>query len=248
LSPKPESKRLSVEFLPPRTLARVEDCLCVIIDVVRASSTLCALGENGNPEIFLADSAIDARKYRDQHLPTAALGGEQDGLPLPNFDFGNSPLEVQELNFSNRQVIFGTTNGTYAARTCQGARSIVFGCIRNLDAIVEEAINFDGERVVLVCAGSHNAFALDDAVCAGMLADRISQSNPNLDDSALAAQAIHHHYPNPEQALKISDSGRRLNRVGITEDLAYCAAANASTYIPRISVGAFDKEHRIQLT
>ena len=76
MSPKHESKRLSVEFLPPRTLARVEDCLCVIIDVVRASSTLCALGENGNPEIFLADSAIDARKYRDQPLDLRNVGVE----------------------------------------------------------------------------------------------------------------------------------------------------------------------------
>jgi len=247
LSTKSDHKGLSVEFLP-RKLEGIEDCLCVVIDVVRASSTLCALSENGDPEIFLADSAIDARKYRDRRLPAAALGGEQNGLPLPSFDFGNSPLEIQALNFSNRQVIFGTTNGTYAARTCQGARATVFGCIRNLDAIAEEVTSFDGERVILVCAGSHNTFALDDAVCAGMMVDRLSQSNLKLDDSALAAKAISHHYPNYVQAVKISDSGQRLDKVGLTEDLIYCSTANASTCIPRISVGTFDKDHRIQLT
>ena len=131
------------------------------------------IAANGNPPIYLADSAPDALAHRDGERPEAWAGGELDGLPLPGFQFGNSPREVDAMDFSGREIVFGTVNGPRAARMASAAEHVSMAGFLNLTAAAERAAATDPETVRIVCAGSHRVFALDDAVCAGRIAGRL---------------------------------------------------------------------------
>ena len=217
----------------------------MVVDAVRAGATLVAMAEAGDPEVYLASSAEAARAYRDAKAPHALLGGEAGGLPLEGFDLGNSPAEWARTDLAGKTVVFGTTNGTRAASVCRGAERVCFGAFVNAAAAAEAALAVATAAVKIVCAGSSGRFALDDAVCAGFMVRELLKRGAEPEDSALAAAAIAKGYPDVEEMLRSSDSGRRLLKVGLEADLHDCARLNVSTRVPTLARRSFTAERRL---
>lgn len=116
---------------------------CIVVDVIRATSTLCVLFERGCQSVLVAPSVAAARAARTDLAASnvdVLLAGEVDGQPPPGFDYGNSPAEFARHHFHGRDIIFATTNGTRAILACAGSLAILTGALRNASAVTRTAL------------------------------------------------------------------------------------------------------------
>lgn len=115
------------------------DTRFVVVDVIRATTTLSVVFEHGARAVYATRDIASARQVQRERIPTARLAGERGGLPPEGFDFGNSPAEMTEEKCAGRELVFATTNGTRALAACThvaGAR-IFTGAFRNGQAVAE---------------------------------------------------------------------------------------------------------------
>ena len=147
----------------------LHDTVCVVFDVLRATSTLVAALANGARRVFPVLTVENARSLRRERLPDALLGGERGGVRIEGFDLGNSPREYLAAAVAGRDVITTTTNGTVALAACAHARTVLAAGLVNLDATAGWLLGNRSlpEKLLLVCAGTGNDFALEDGFAAG---------------------------------------------------------------------------------
>jgi 2-phosphosulfolactate phosphatase len=168
--------RLEVAFLP-RDVSTPDRRVCVVLDVLRASSTLVTLLERGAAPLCVAGT-VDAARALAASLPAGALlCGEVGGLPPPGFDHGNSPTEMTGLALGCRAVVLATSNGTRALAALAPAPAVLVGCFLNASAVVARSLTLAhslGADLTLVCSGDANGsqFSLEDALAAGCLVER----------------------------------------------------------------------------
>jgi 2-phosphosulfolactate phosphatase len=238
---------LDVAFLPAEA-AGLEGRVAVVLDVLRASSTIVTLFDRGAVSIGLAESVEAARSEARQVLGPRVLCGEVGGLPPYGFDYGNSPTEFAGLDFGGKHVVMATTNGTAAVRACVSASAVLVGCLLNANALIREALDLlrELQGLVLVCAGRQGQFVLDDAIAAGYLCHiflnetkirdlPVSQSN-----SAIAAYRLFHSYSNLTSAVNESASAQALYPLRLEADVGYCAQTSITKRVPRL--GAVERE------
>ena len=234
-----------VAALPQRDLS---DATCVVFDVLRATSTMLAALSNGARRIYPVATVEEARALQRERHPGALLGGEREGVRIEGFDLGNSPREYTPEAVAGRDIICTTTNGTVALRACAGARTVVAGAWVNLDVLAFwlRRRHENMEPVVLVCAGTDEQFALEDALAAGGLIFRlISQVNAmgptSYGDAALALLWMYTTaHRDPLIAMRISSNGRRLHRIDLEEDVEWCAARTNLPWIAVMRDGALE--------
>jgi 2-phosphosulfolactate phosphatase len=235
--------RIEVSFVP-RLASEVEARVCVVIDVLRATSALVVLIERGTKEVVVCGTLAEARRVarRTGYL----LCGEVNSLPPPDFDYGNSPTEFAALDLRGRSAVLYTTNGTRALRRVADARAVLAGALLNCravaDAALAEAAGAD-RNIAIVCAGLEHGrrFSLEDAYAAGALVDslvaqaRASGLKPRLSDDALAALHLYRSYRGRALAcFRQADHGRSLIDLGFGHDLEFCARTDISTAVPRL--------------
>ena len=232
--------RLDVLFTPAGlTLAEVQGRTVFVIDILRATTTMCAALNNGARAILPVASAEEALKLA-QTLASddVRLAGEQNCLRIDGFHLGNSPREMTEAAVRGRTLILTTTNGTKALLACQGAAAVHPTCAANLSLAAEKArevLEQDGV-VLAVCAGRENAFALEDAYTAGRLVAAVlggSVKRRGLNDAALAGLDLVRRYGERwERPLRRSRAGRELIRLGFAEDVADAARLDDHPVLP----------------
>jgi 2-phosphosulfolactate phosphatase len=238
----PKPLALDVAFLPDEAVS-LEGRVAVVLDVLRASSTIVTLFDRGAASIGLAASVEEARSEPRQVLGPRLLAGEVGGLPPYGFDYGNSPTEFSQLDFSGKHVVMATTNGTAAVRACAGASAVLVGCLLNANAVIRESLELlrDLHGLALVCAGRQGQFVLDDAVAAGYLCHIFLNETKVRDlpvtpsNSALAAYRLYHSYPNLTSALNESASAKALQPLRLGADVAYCAQTSITKRVPRLA-------------
>lgn len=112
----------------------------IVVDIIRATTTLSVLFERGCRRVLIAAGIAEARAFRDAGGRAMLLAGEVGGVAPAGFDFGNSPAELGSAAVAGRDVIFATTNGTRALRACTGGRAIYAGALRNASAVCAAAL------------------------------------------------------------------------------------------------------------
>ena len=236
--------RLDVHFTPAE-LAGIElPDRVVVIDVLRATSTLVEALANGARAVFPVATADDAARIaQNVGRDSVLLCGERKGLPIEGFDLGNSPLEFSADRVADLSLVMTTTNGTRAFLTVAERRSakadpeatrILAGSFLNLGAVVERLRGGTG-TMALVCAGREGRFALEDAVCAGAIVRRLADGGAlELNDGAAAAGALaDRHMERLEALLAATAAGAHLRAIGREEDLAFCATLDRTDVVPR---------------
>lgn len=227
--------RLHVAFLPSLVLPGPQ--VCVVVDVIRASTTLVTLVERRAAQVLIASDVAAARRMASR-LEGAVLAGEEEGLPPQGFDYGNSPVDLSRADLAGRPVIFVTTNGTAAVRAVERDGPVLVGALRNGTAVSREAWETAGDRqadLTIVCAGRENAFGIDDAFCAGYLVDRVMQFGAvELTDGAMAGLRLYRSEPDALELFRLSAAGRNVIRLGLADDVTYCAERDVSTAVPRL--------------
>ena len=225
-----------VELLPG-TLPPDPQGVCAVVDVIRATTTLVAMAEAGDPEVWIAGDVDAARQAASQLGPGTLLCGERGGLPPEGFDHGNSPLEFQHADLSGRRAVLSTTNGAYAIERWGHSRRTFIAALRNAGAVSDRLLQDpDSPTITIACAGRSGALALDDLYTAGLIVERLLQKSPdlNLDESALTALHVTNAYPSADAALSASHSARLLKPVGLWDDVTYCAQIDESQVVPEV--------------
>jgi 2-phosphosulfolactate phosphatase len=222
----------------------VEAKVCVVIDVLRATSTLVVLIERGVRQVVVCGTLAEARRVarRTSYL----LCGEVNSLPPPDFDYGNSPSEFASLELRDRSAVLYTTNGTRALRQVAGAPAVLAGALLNRGAVAGAALAESaahGSGIAIVCAGLERGrrFSLEDTYAAGAVVDsllaqaRAAGRRPGLSDDALAAQRLYRSYRGRAlDCFRQTDHGRSLIDLGLGHDLEFCARTDVSTAVPRL--------------
>ena len=153
--------------------ARQAKGLAVIIDVFRAFSTACYVVRNGASEIIPVGDIELAYEFKEQN-PDYILMGERQGKMLPGFDYGNSPTDIQDIDFSGKTIIQTTSAGTQGFANAKDAEELISGSFVNAEAIAAYIKKKSPAEVSLVCMGTWAVKpAEEDTLCAEYIADRL---------------------------------------------------------------------------
>lgn len=212
-------------------LYNVEDHIVVIIDIFRATSSICYGIENGAKAIIPVSEVAECEAYREQNSGYL-LAAERDGKVVEGFDFGNSPFSYTKEKVAGKTVVLTTTNGTHALHVSRKAKRIVIGSFLNLTALCNWLKTQD-ENILLVCAGWKNNFNLEDTLFAGSVIEQLKSLEFKLDDAAIAANDLFQlgkHDIN--DYLKKTSHGERLKKLGIEKDIEFCLQTDLTTAIP----------------
>jgi len=202
----------------------------VVIDVIRATSTICQALATGYERVLCAAEVDDARALAAGGGVT--LGGERLGVMIDGFDLGNSPREY--LTVRTPTLAMSTTNGTRAIVTAaERCERVLIASLLNLAAVTEAARVHDDD-VAIFCAGVKGSFALDDSYVAGRIAGLLGDDRS---DAAEAAVRLAASYATAEEAFRASRSGRNLINHGpeLEADIPYCAQESLLAVVPRLT-------------
>jgi len=243
--------RLDVALVPA-LLTDLSGQVCIVVDVLRASSTIVTMLERGAQEVLLAPTIEEAHSLHEE-LPDYLLCGEEGGLPPPGFDYGNSPSEFSALDLKGQRVILCTSNGTRAVLAAAGAPLVLVGCLLNATAVASAAwreATARGLGIAVVCAGEEggSSFAAEDALGAGSIVDAIVEQGrrrPTALELTDETRAALEHYRaqrgREETALRETAHGRDLLALGFGQDMAFCARRDKSAAVPRLQRGERDR-------
>jgi len=209
--------------------------LGIVVDVLRATSSIAQALASGYRRVLCCAEIEDARSLAQTEGP-AKLAGERRLEHIEGFDFGNSPRDVAEAPRAPT-IVLSTTNGTRLLVDAASRFDHVYvGSLLNLEAVAAAARSHELDVAVL-CSGVLGELALDNAYCAGRIAEALGG---DATDSATAAIRLAGTYASAHDALAGSRSGWNLRRHGLAADIEWCARENALHAVPRFSrmVGA----------
>jgi len=212
-------------------LFKVEDYIVVVIDIFRATTSICYGIDNGAEAIIPVSQVEECVAYQEIH-PEYLLAAERNGEVVSGFDFGNSPFSYTKEKVNGKTVVLTTTNGTHALHLSRSAKKIIIGSFLNLTAVCDW-LKDQHENVLLVCAGWKNNFNLEDTLFAGAVTEHLKHSNFRLDDAAIAANDLYLlAKDNLDGYLKKTSHSERLKQLGIEKDIAFCLNVDLTTAIP----------------
>lgn len=212
--------------------------IVVVIDIFRATSSICYGIENGAEAIIPVATVEECRNYGRDCL----LAAERDGKVVDGFDFGNSPFSYTAEKVKGKTVVLTTTNGTFAIdESKKTAYQVIIGSFLNLDAVCNY-LKTQEQDVLLVCAGWKKKFNLEDTLFAGAVVHQLKSADYFLDDSSTAAEDLYILAKDNLQAYTAKTShSERLKKLGIEEDIKFCLNVNTVKSIPVLVDGRLVK-------
>jgi 2-phosphosulfolactate phosphatase len=211
--------------LPEVESAELVEATVVVIDVLRATTTIIEALANGARAIYPTDSTEEAvRLAASLGREDTLLCGERKGLKIEGFDLGNSPHEFTVEAVLDKKVVMSTTNGTKALGVVQEGARILVCAFTNLTAVARAVAN--DEHLVLICAGREDRFSLDDALCAGHLIQSIMDDRdeePELNDASRASRALASARKPTRRFLSMTAGGAAVIEIGLEDDIQICA-------------------------
>ncbi|MGD9898982.1 MAG: 2-phosphosulfolactate phosphatase [Calditrichaceae bacterium] len=216
----------------------------IVIDVLRASTSIVAAFANGCRSIYPVESLEEAKSMHIKS-PDALLCGERDGLRPDFFHLGNSPFEYTSEKVSGKDLILTTTNGTRALTIAKKANIVFVGSFVNLNAVLDKSLSA-GQDIVMLPAGRAGGFSWEDALCAGMMSYELNRRVCNLSMSDGARWSYYaflglfgqNPAPTAEQLTVLLGNtihGVHLKKIGFAKDLQFCADINRFKLIPTLS-------------
>ena len=160
--------RIDVHFNGSSTggQAELHDRVVLVIDVLRASTSIAAALNNGARAVIPFQGVDEAMtRARSLERSDVLLAGERKMVPIRGFDLGNSPGEFTPAVVQGKTIVMTTTNGTAALAGAQGAHEVLVGSFANYSVVVAwlRAAARADKSITLVCAGTDGRFALEDA-------------------------------------------------------------------------------------
>lgn len=225
-------KKIEVCFTPALfDLYKDDFDIIVVIDVLRATSAICAAFNNGVKELIPVSNIDVARDYQTKGY---LVGAERKGQIVEGFDFGNSPYSYMIPEVKGQTVVLSTTNGTKSINIAKSAGTVVIGALSNLDVLQKWLVE-QNKNVLCLCSGWQDKFNLEDTICAGAIAEHLLGTGKytSNDDSSIAAKYLYlSAKDNIFGYLKSSSHRRRLKKLNLNKDIKFCLTANTAPVIP----------------
>ena len=217
----------------------VSHSVIVIIDVLRATSTIATALENGAKAIIPVDSVAECMRIGKQI--NAITAGERDGKIAEGLEYGNSPFEYPREFIEGKTLVLTTTNGTRLLHMAlnNGATDIITGAFANLDVVCKYLVDKD-QPVILACAAWKDRVNIEDSLFAGMLIQKIkSHFNINCDASQMAEGLYEAARPGLYEFMEKKNASHfiRLSSFGLQEDIKFCLTPNTAKALPVYSEG-----------
>jgi 2-phosphosulfolactate phosphatase len=226
------SKTIDVCFTPALFhLYDASESIVVVIDVLRATSSMCVAFQNGVRCIVPVATVEESKAYRDKGF---LVGAERKGEMVEGFDLGNSPFSYMDPKVRDRDIALTTTNGTQAIQIAKNAYQIAIGSFLNLDALCNW-LQTQNHNVILLCSGWKNSFNFEDTLFAGAVVQKLlpQYSLNNHRDSALAAMHLYDLAKDDLYGfLEKSSHRKRLEKLQIEEDITFCLTPNQTDVVP----------------
>ncbi|NOZ60615.1 MAG: 2-phosphosulfolactate phosphatase [Calditrichaeota bacterium] len=228
--------------------------IAVVVDVLRATTTMVTAFANGCSEIIpvaeVEQALQQAKNYRANEV---LLGGERNEQALPGFDLSNSPLEYTTDAVKNKTIVMTTTNGSQLFALAEIPTETIVCSFLNVSAVARY-LQKKGNDVVFLCAGKYGEFGLEDVVCGGMTISKIvaeTREKFQMNDGAIAAYRLYQSYDKKiSHMLAETNHGKRLIEIGRGADLDFAAQVDAYQIVPGWKNGAIrllNKPKEIQL-
>lgn len=209
--------------------------IVVIVDILRATSSICAAIHNGVKGLIPVATVDEAREMKQQGYLVAS---ERDGYVLDFADFGNSPFNFTPEIVSGREIVYSTTNGTRCIHLASHSRAVVIGAFLNISSLAEWLIILNAP-VLIFCASWKDRFSLEDTVFAGALAERLLDSGKfeTICDAVTASVDLWN-LAKPDLFGYIQKSAQksRLASKGLDDCIEFCLTADQTSVIPAFRV------------
>ncbi len=251
---------LHVHFLPAlMNSSNLAGGTAVIIDILRASSTIITALHNGAKCVVPCGTPDEARLIREKsNGESVLLGGERGGVLIDGFDCGNSPTEYAASRVAGKTIVFTTTNGTRALLKAAAAETILIGAFVNRQAVVDR-LHADQRPVHLVCAGTDGEITGEDVLFAGAVVEALQQRHASgrltaqrwtLNDCAVIARGFWRQSVGAnslvggdenlsagiEAAMRVTHGGRNLIELGYDNDISLCSAVDCIDRVPMLTL------------
>jgi 2-phosphosulfolactate phosphatase len=212
----------------------ITDSIVVIIDVLRATSTIATAIYNGAKAVIPVDSVANCIEIGKQM--NAITAGERDGKVAEGLQYGNSPFEYPASFIGGKTLVITTTNGTKLLHMALelGAAEIITGAFANLDEVCNYLIN-KKKPVLLACAAWKDRVNLEDTLFAGAVISRIKDHfNIHCDSSKLAENMFHEAGEDRFEFMKKREAThyQRLMRYNLEKDIRYCLSDDGANVLP----------------
>jgi 2-phosphosulfolactate phosphatase len=227
---------MQIDVIPSVNEARTEDFqnkTTIVIDVLRATSTICTALEYGSAGVIPVETVCQAKHLQEQ---SDLLGGERYCKKITGFDLGNSPFEYMGPETNQKKIIMTTTNGTRAIYKAQKSAHVLAGCMLNGPSAAQTALAFKRD-ISILCAGTNDQFSLEDGLCAGYIVDEMMKTeygaDIELNDFALAMRSSFLESKQQlAEALLGCSNGKKFKKMRLTEDVQYCAQMDQFKVVP----------------
>ena len=221
----------------------ISNSIVVIIDVLRATSTIAAALKNGAKQIIPVDSVDECIRIGKQM--SAITAGERDGKIAEGLQYGNSPFEYPESFIKGQTLVLTTTNGTKLLHMAfnNGANEIITGSFANLDTVVNHLIK-KKKSVLLACAAWKDRINIEDLLFAGAVIQKIQDHfSINCDSSKIALSICNEAGSDFYQYMKEKQAShyQRLSSYGLEKDIEHCLTPNTANVLPVYKEGKLVK-------
>lgn len=243
---------IEVLFTPAEFAALAQrdlsETACVVFDILRATSSMVTALAHGAQAVVPVATIPEALAWKERD-PDVLLAGERDGLRIRaaltggvEFDLGNSPREFVPERVRGRTIVMTTTNGTRALQACRLAAHVWVGAFLNLSAVVEALRRVQPRHLLVVCGGTIERAAFEDALAAGALCEAVWElyrEGEVLDSVLLALEAWCRHANDVAAGLGSGRNGRRLlARPELRDDVSFCAMRDRYAFAPTLDADA----------
>jgi 2-phosphosulfolactate phosphatase len=210
----------------------IENCHIVVVDVLRATSAICAAFASGAKSIIPIPTVEEAEKAKNQGFIVAA---ERDGIKLPFADFGNSPFNFTPDKVAGKEIAYSTTNGTQAIIKASAGVSVAIGSFLNLSAVAQLLTEKPEGDILILCSGWKGKFCLEDTLFAGALAEILLKNESFYTKCDSTHAAIHLWGIAKLDISSYLDNiaqKYRLKKLGLDNVIEYCFKPDTTSIVP----------------
>jgi len=238
---------LNAVFLPatvtPESLA---DDTVIVVDVLRATTTIISALANGATQVLPQPSIEAAREVYAGMNGDALLGGERQGQIVDGFTNGNSPVEYTSDVAAGKTLILATTNGTVAMEHCRQAKQVLIGAMVNVQAVAEAVLH--EPNVTVMCSGTDRIITSEDILFAGAMIERIRSVRESAGiepgKSTDTAQIAMNHWRQVQTEIsadkpladffRTARGGINLVRIGLDHDIVFASQIDSLPHVPKL--------------
>jgi len=202
--------------------------IVVIIDVLRASSTINTILYNGAEFVKPIETLEECKKFKDEGYIIMA---ERMGKKVEGFDYGNSPTKIKNNQFFERKVAIVTSNGTKAILKTKKSKISLIGSFLNMGMIIDY-INKEKKDTLLLCSGWKGSRNLEDTLCAGGIISGLKNFKINSDTGLIAKELYESSKDNILESMMKSSHAKRLSSYNNITDIKFCSEKNSQPIIP----------------